>query len=514
MKRRTAVSLFSLILALAGSLTSPASPASAVVPPPSTYFWVSGPTPDPTHRSCGEFGCVEEGNVWTYDAYFLPGPEGCTGFGAQACQFYRNPEMIILDQPVEPQISVQLMFGNNPIGAPTTVSYTLPPNAFTASYGGAIWDDGTDATAAVSFSSSYLVHTGTNPSLGDCVPAKEAKPTDSINPIDGADCIALTNGLGSFYGLPSWTPYEFVVARVNGASTDPVRSLMPGLVPTGPISFTGGAVARLQVVPQPSITGNWSPTAVSTTVGSTTTVHIEIPTNFAANKPVDFFVNLRMYANANETGLRYVDGTAPGMVARRGGTANDPLNYSHIWWLSSPSSTATLDIPFEGVAPGTVYLVLDTAVYSGAFFGAPALTKYPDSRSHKVVALTVTNETTSPPVEPLPLEPPVVEPPAVQPPVITAATPPSTPRITRISAKKRGKVRVTYFADGTGGSPLVSATAKCTPAKKGTVKSGHAVTGPITVKGLTSGRKYRCQVQVSNAVGASGWSQISKVKAK
>ncbi|MEI6622849.1 MAG: hypothetical protein WCP28_13170 [Actinomycetes bacterium] len=506
MNRRAAVLFLATLIAVAGSLTSPASPAgaTAVAPPDTTYFWVDGPTPNPLHTSCGEFGCVAEGNLWSSDDYFLPGPEGCTGYGSQRCQFYRNPASIILNQSVEPAIYVQLYYGNNPISAQIMIKYTLAPNAFTASYGGAYWEDGTDATAAVSFSTSYLVHAGTNPTLGECVPAQQAKPTDSVNPVNGADCITLTSGLGSFYGLPSWSPYEFIVAKINGSSTDPVRSLMPGLVPTGTISFTGGSVAHLQVVPQPSITGDWTPTAVSTTVGGTTNVHIQIPTNFAAATPVDYFLYIRMYTKPGETGLHPVDGTAAGMIARRGGTASDPLSYAHMWWLNSLTSTPTLDIPFEGVAPGTVYVVLDTSVYSGSYFGAAGTAKYPASSSHKVVALTVTNGTTPPPV----VTPPVVTP------VVAPPTAPGAPTITSIAAKKGGKVTVAYSVGSTGGRPITSGTARCTPVKKGKAKSGGAASGPILVKGLIKGQTYKCQVQVWNAVGVSGWSAVSKVKAK
>ncbi|MEI8081881.1 MAG: hypothetical protein WCI74_08570, partial [Actinomycetes bacterium] len=208
MRRRTAVLFLAALFIAAGSLASPASPAAAapVDPPYGEYFTLSGPTPDEGHQTCGEFGCKTEGNFWTNDSgYFTL--VGCTGFGSANCQFYRNAGLVI-DTPVNVSISVQLFFYDQPMGSVVTYNFALSPNAFGATYGGAIWEDGTDATSAVTFARSYLVHAGTNPLLGECVPQSSAQPTDSFNPVDGPNCIDLgndvyrTKSLG--FGLPSW----------------------------------------------------------------------------------------------------------------------------------------------------------------------------------------------------------------------------------------------------------------------------------------------------------------------
>ncbi|MEI8082541.1 MAG: hypothetical protein WCI74_11925, partial [Actinomycetes bacterium] len=250
----------------------------------------------------------------------------------------------------------------------------------------------------------------------------------------------------------------------------------------------------------PLVSPAWSASGTATTtVGGTTTLHIEIPTDAAPGSSLSYYVNAGLYSDPVDRtfpSARPMTGTAAGMIARQAGTAAAAISYGTAWLGQGVNSVATVDLVLEGVSPGKVYVAFTAMMYNGTLYSGTAQAK-------KTIELTVT-----------PAVAPPVTPPVVTPPVVTPPTVPGPPSITGIAAKKGGKVTVAYSVGNTGGRAITSGAARCTPVKKGKAKSGRAASGPILVKGLIKGQTYKCQVQVSNAVGVSGWSAVSKVKAK
>ncbi len=370
---RVFVWLLTALILVAGLIAAPAAAAAVpndASPPLGTYFWLTGPGIDPSHTSCGEFGCLTEANNWVNDSgYFAAGPEGCvTTLQSQACQFVRT-YAVIVDVAATPVISVQKFYDGNPMTGVTEFSYSLPPNAFSATYR-VLWQDGADASATLSVGRRFLVRVGTNPTVGDCV--AWLAPTSATTPVDGPDCMYLgydnSHTMSLKFGLPTWGPYDFVAERITVASTTPVRSMMPGLESTGPISFNGGAQATLRVVTQPAITSGWRVAIASTTVGKTTTLRVSVPTDYAAARPVDYYFNVRLYANASMATILPVTGTDPRQVLRLAGTAAAPVTYSMSTFGTSPTSTASLQATFDGVTPGTAYVRVLVYTYSGVFY--------------------------------------------------------------------------------------------------------------------------------------------------
>lgn len=75
-----------------------------------------------------------------------------------------------------------------------------------------------------------------------------------------------------------------------------------------------------------------------------------------------------------------------------------------------------------------------------------------------------------------------------------------------------GSLSVAYSTVSNGGSPITSYTATCTSSNSGVTKTGThtgAAAAPITVRGVTTGKTYRCTVKAHNAVGTGAASAAS-----
>ncbi len=86
---------------------------------------------------------------------------------------------------------------------------------------------------------------------------------------------------------------------------------------------------------------------------------------------------------------------------------------------------------------------------------------------------------------------------------VTPMTVPAAPTgVTATSAP--GQATLAFIAPtDTGGSPITSYQATCTPQGGGTAVSANGTGSPIVVPGLTNGTTYNCTVSAVNAVGTS-----------
>ena len=102
----------------------------------------------------------------------------------------------------------------------------------------------------------------------------------------------------------------------------------------------------------------------------------------------------------------------------------------------------------------------------------------------------------------VPAPPPPPPPPTSAPgrPVITSAVPVS---------KRKAKISFTLASDG--GSPVTSYSVTCKSKNGGKKRSRSGSASPIKVKRLTPGKKYKCTVRATNAVGTGPTSRKSKL---
>jgi hypothetical protein len=65
-----------------------------------------------------------------------------------------------------------------------------------------------------------------------------------------------------------------------------------------------------------------------------------------------------------------------------------------------------------------------------------------------------------------------------------------------------GQINVTFTPGAKNGSAITSFTATCTSGDGGVVGSKTGAASPLTVTGLTAGKRYKCRVKGTNARGA------------
>jgi extracellular elastinolytic metalloproteinase len=90
------------------------------------------------------------------------------------------------------------------------------------------------------------------------------------------------------------------------------------------------------------------------------------------------------------------------------------------------------------------------------------------------------------------------------------AAAPGAPVITSAKATSPKKAKVTFTLASNGGSPVTSYAVTCSGKKGAKTKTKTGPASPITVKGLTPGKKYTCTVKATNAVGTGPASAKSK----
>ena len=95
---------------------------------------------------------------------------------------------------------------------------------------------------------------------------------------------------------------------------------------------------------------------------------------------------------------------------------------------------------------------------------------------------------------------------------VLAATAPGAPVISSAKAISPKKAKVTFTLASNGGSPVTSYAVTCSGKKGAKTKTKTGTASPITVKGLTPGKKYSCTVKATNAVGTGPASAKKKVK--
>ncbi len=72
-----------------------------------------------------------------------------------------------------------------------------------------------------------------------------------------------------------------------------------------------------------------------------------------------------------------------------------------------------------------------------------------------------------------------------------------------------GKLRVKFVAGASNGKPTIGYTATCVSGNGGVKKSKKGSKSPLTVAGLTVGKRYRCTVFGKNARGPGRSSSAS-----
>jgi hypothetical protein len=85
-------------------------------------------------------------------------------------------------------------------------------------------------------------------------------------------------------------------------------------------------------------------------------------------------------------------------------------------------------------------------------------------------------------------------------------TAPGKPKVTSTKALAKGAAKVAFTAGPDGGTPIVSYLVRCTGKAGGKARTGSGKASPITVKKLTAGKKYACQVLATNLVGPGAYS--------
>lgn len=85
-----------------------------------------------------------------------------------------------------------------------------------------------------------------------------------------------------------------------------------------------------------------------------------------------------------------------------------------------------------------------------------------------------------------------------------AATAPAAPTNVTATVLTRSSARVGFTPPATdGGSPITGYRATCVSTDGGTSRAAVGTSSPITVNNLTVGKRYRCSVRVTNAVGST-----------
>ena len=83
---------------------------------------------------------------------------------------------------------------------------------------------------------------------------------------------------------------------------------------------------------------------------------------------------------------------------------------------------------------------------------------------------------------------------------------PAKPNVVSASKVAKGSIKVSFTAGNSNGAAVSKFTAACLSTDHGAVRSVSAKSGPLTVKGLTPGRTYKCAVSATNSRGGSHWS--------
>ncbi len=95
--------------------------------------------------------------------------------------------------------------------------------------------------------------------------------------------------------------------------------------------------------------------------------------------------------------------------------------------------------------------------------------------------------------------------------VTVAAVAPGAPVITSAKAKSPKKAKITFTPGSAGSSPVTSYTVTCKGKGGAKTRTKTGPASPITVKGLTPGKKYKCTVTATNAAGTSPASAKKKL---
>jgi len=81
---------------------------------------------------------------------------------------------------------------------------------------------------------------------------------------------------------------------------------------------------------------------------------------------------------------------------------------------------------------------------------------------------------------------------------VGAPGPPSDVVATRVAAST---VRVAFGSASGNGAPVTGYVARCSSTNGGSARSGDAPASPVTVSGLTAGKRYTCTARATNSRG-------------
>jgi hypothetical protein len=95
-------------------------------------------------------------------------------------------------------------------------------------------------------------------------------------------------------------------------------------------------------------------------------------------------------------------------------------------------------------------------------------------------------------------------------PAVPAVTVPDAPALTVVFVNRASVIIGVARPVNDGGSTVTGYSARCTSPDGGIARNGAGVGSPISVKGLTTGKRYSCWVTASNAIGESGASAASR----
>ena len=102
---------------------------------------------------------------------------------------------------------------------------------------------------------------------------------------------------------------------------------------------------------------------------------------------------------------------------------------------------------------------------------------------------------------------PTVTVPAPPPPPTTR---PGRPVVDRSVPLRRKKARISFSLASDGGSRVTRFQVSCKSPNRGKTRQAKRNRSPMTVKKLSAGKKYRCKVRATNAVGTGPWSKPGK----
>jgi len=86
---------------------------------------------------------------------------------------------------------------------------------------------------------------------------------------------------------------------------------------------------------------------------------------------------------------------------------------------------------------------------------------------------------------------------------------PAAPGKVTVARVAAGRIKVSFAAAANNGSPVTSYTASCASGNGGATHAKSGTGSPLTVTGLTAGKRYTCTVTASNARGKSPASSAS-----